>query len=112
MRRTFKASNDRLAKSVYFPSVSLNSWWLTDFTRKNNELLAQISLLNRQLQESASENFKLRGELSTLQRTVNLNNAKSLAFEREKQTMLDLIDEVNRAVSAAPLILSHLMNAI
>lgn len=67
--------------------------------RKNNELLAQISTLNKQLQESAHENFQLRGEISTLQKNASLHQAKVIAFERERQTMLDLIDEVTRAVS-------------
>jgi regulator of replication initiation timing len=75
--------------------------------RKNNELLAQITVLNNQLQECTEENFRLRGEISTLQRTAGLRQARVLAFERERQTMLDLMDEVNRAVSTY----SHLGNA-
>lgn len=82
-------------------AIALNA--LTEVVfRKNNELLAQISLLNKQLQDSASENFQLRGEISNLQRNAGLHQAKALAFERERQTMLDLIDEVNRAVSNHP----------
>ncbi len=68
--------------------------------RKNSELLAQISQLNKQLQESAAENFQLRGVLSTLQRKSLLDNAKIVAYQRERQAMLDLVDETTRAVGS------------
>ena len=67
--------------------------------RKNNELLGQISLLNKQLQESAAENFELRGALSALQRRGSSDKSRMLAFERERQSMLDLVEESTRAVS-------------
>ncbi|KAF8328851.1 uncharacterized protein EI90DRAFT_3155582 [Cantharellus anzutake] len=82
LRKTFKASNDRLAK-------------------KNNELLAQISQLTKQLQESAAENFQLRGTLSALQRKQLVDNSRSLAYQRERQAMLDLVDETTRAADWA-----------
>lgn len=69
--------------------------------RKNNELLAQITILNKQLQESAQENFQLRGEISTLKRNSLTHQARAVAFERERQTMVDLLDEVNRAVCSS-----------
>jgi molecular chaperone GrpE (heat shock protein) len=66
--------------------------------RKNNELLAQISILNKQLQDSAAENFELRGSMSAYQRSLEQQQSRIAAFERERLTMLDLIDELNRAV--------------
>lgn len=86
------------------PVITLATMWevLTRLyvARKNSELLAQISQLNKQLQESAAENFQLRGVLSTLQRKSLLDNAKIVAYQRERQAMLDLVDETTRAVGS------------
>lgn len=60
--------------------------------------MAQIGVLNKQLQDSAAENFELRGSLSAYQRNVETQQGRLTAFERERQSMLDIINELTRAV--------------